>query len=99
MVPHPFADVEHHYFCKVLHIAEPNYICPSRRKHTKHFDRNSEKVKEGLKKEIINDITGHRTIAITSDHGKSGDRFHAKKNAVTVARTDDNFVIKKTLSR
>ena len=41
MIHHPFADMEHHYFCKVFHIAEPNYICPSRRKHTKHFDRNT----------------------------------------------------------
>ena len=54
-------------------------------------------MKEDLKKEIINEVTGHRTIAITSDHGKSGDRFHTKKNAVTMPRTDDNFVIKKTL--
>lgn len=97
MMNHPFADVEQHYFRQVLHIAEPNYICPSRRKHTKHFDRVAEKVKEDLKKEIINDVSGHRTIAITSDHGKSGDRFHTKKNAVTVARTDDNFVIKKDI--
>ena len=54
-------------------------------------------MKEDLKKEIIKDVTGHRTIAITSDHGKSGDRSYTMKNAVTVARTDDNFVIKKDI--
>ena len=57
------------------------------------------KVKDDLKKEIIKDVTkaGHKTITITSDHGTHSDRFHSKENAVTVARTTDDFVIKKDI--
>ena len=38
---------------------------------------------------------GHRTISITSDHGTSSDQFRTKKNALTLARTTKDFVIKK----
>ena len=34
----PFDDVENHFFRNVLFIAEPNYIVPSRRRHTALFD-------------------------------------------------------------
>ena len=40
---------------------------------------------------------GHKTINITSDHGTSADQFRTKKNALTVSRCDDNFLIKKDI--
>jgi hypothetical protein len=80
-----------------LFIAEPNYICPSRPRHTRNFDKAAVKVKDDLKKEIIRDVNeaGHKTVSITSDHGTSSDTYRTKKNAVTLARTTKNFVIKK----
>jgi hypothetical protein len=95
----PFDDVENHHFHNVLFIAEPNYIVPSRRRHTANFDNEATTVEEDLKKDITKDVTeaGHKTINITSDHGTSADQFRTKKNALTVARCDDNFMIKKDI--
>ena len=99
MMNRPFSDVENPFFRKLLHTAEANFICPSKGKHTETFDAMAVKVKDDLKKEIIKDVTtaGHKTITITSDHGTHGDRFHSKENAVTVARTTNDFVIKKDI--
>ena len=93
----PFDNVENFYLREVLFIAEPNYICPSRPRHTRNFDKAALKVKDDLKKEIIRDVNeaGHKTVSITSDHGTSSDTYRTKKNAVTLARTTKNFVIKK----
>ena len=93
----PFSDVENTFFRQVLFTAEPNYICPGRTRVTATFDKMAKKVKEDLKKEITKDVTdaGHKTLNICSDHGTSSDRFRTKKNAVTVARTTKDFVIKK----
>ena len=93
----PFDDVENFYLRELVFILEPNYICPSRARHTRNFDKAALKVKEDLKKEIIRDITeaGHKTVSITSDHGTSSDKYRTKKNALTLARTTKNFVIKK----
>jgi hypothetical protein len=97
MMNRPFSDVESPFFRKLLHTAEANFICPSSGKHTETFDAMAVKVMDDLKKEIIKDVTtaGHKTITITSDHGTHSDRFHSKENAVTVARTTNDFVIKK----
>jgi hypothetical protein len=83
----------------MLYIAEPNYICPSVRKHTTTFDKMAVEVRESLKKEIMNDVTesGLKTITVSSDHGTSGDRLMTKENAVIVARTTDDFLIKKDI--
>ena len=93
----PFDDVENYYFRQLLFIADPNYICPSRRRHTSNFDQAAIKVEEELKKDIVKDIiqAGHKTVSITSDHGTSSDISRTKKNALTLARTTKNFVIKK----
>ena len=93
----PFSDVENTFFRQVMFTAEPNYICPSRTRVTATFDKIAKKVKEDLKKDIIKDVTnaGHKTLNICSDHGTSSDRFRTKKNALTVARTTKDFVIKK----
>ena len=93
----PFDDVENYYFRQLLFIAEPNYICPSRRRHTSNFDQAAIKVEEELKKDIVKDIiqAGHKTVSVTSDHGTSSDISRTKKNALTLARTTKNFVIKK----
>ena len=95
----PFSDVENHHFRNLLFIAEPNYIMPGRTRHTSNFDSEAVKVVEHLKKEITSDVTeaGHKTINITSDHGTSTDQFRTKKNALTVARCDKDFVIKKDI--
>ena len=71
----PFDDVDNYFFREVLFIAEPNYICPSRKRHTADFDTEAVIVKANLKKEIVKDVTeaGHKTITITSDHGTSSD--------------------------
>ena len=83
----PFNDVENHFFRKVLFIAEPNYICPSRRSHCSRFVEASLLIRSELKEEIMKDVkdAGHRTISITSDHGTSSDQFRTKKNALTLA--------------
>ena len=93
----PFSIVENHYFRNLLFTAEPNYITPSRRKHTLNFDKEALAVHESLKKEVVKDVTeaGHKTISITSDHGTSSDQLRTKKNALTVARCTNDFVIKK----
>ena len=93
----PFSDVENPHFRKLLHIAEPNFICPGAKKLTKGFDKIAISVKESLKKDIVKDVSeaGHKTISVVSDHGTSGDRFRTKKNAVVVLRTTKDFVIKK----
>ena len=85
------------YLRELVFVLEPNYICPSRARHTRNFDKAAVKVKEDLKNEIVRDITeaGHKTISITSDHGTSADKYRTKKNALTLARTTKNFVIKK----
>ena len=95
----PFMDVDNHWLREVLFIAEPNYICPSPQTHTRNFDEAAKKVQEALKEDIIKDVTkaGHKTINITSDHGKADDRFHTKRNVVTVARTTKDFTIKKDI--
>lgn len=93
----PFSDVENHFFRKVLFVAEPNYLAPSRTRNTSKFDTMAQKVKKDLEEEITKDITeaGHNTLTICTDHGTSSDKFRTKKNAVTVARTTNEFVIKK----
>ena len=93
----PFDNVENFYLRELVFVLEPNYICPSRARHTRNFDKAALKVKEDLKNEIVRDITeaGHKTISITSDHGTSADKYRTKKNALTLARTTKNFVIKK----
>ena len=93
----PFSDVENHFFRKVIFVAEPNYLCPSRTRNTSNFDGMAKKVKKDLEEEINKDITdaGHKTLTICTDHGTSADKFRTKKNAVTVARTTKDFVIKK----
>ena len=95
----PFEDVENHHLRNLLYIAEPDYIVPSRRRHTLNFDSEAALVEELLKKEVVKDVTeaGHKTITITSDHGTSKDQFRTKKNALTVARCDKDFVIKKDI--
>lgn len=97
MMNKPFSDVENTFFRQVIFTAEPNYICPSRTRVTGTFDLMAKKVKEDLKLDITKDVTeaGHKTLNICSDHGTSSDRFRTKKNAVTVARTTKDFVIKK----
>ena len=99
MMNKPFSDVENPFFRKLLHTAEPNFICPGRTTHTAQFDIAAAKVKADLKKEIVKDVTtaGHKTITVTSDHGTHSDRFHTKENAVTLSRTTENFVIKKDI--
>ena len=99
MMNRPFNDVENHYFRALMFVAEPNYICPSAKKHTTKFDAMAVQVKEKLKKEITKDVTeaGHKTIVVISDHGKSGDKFQSKENAVVVARTNKDYVIKKDI--
>ena len=64
-----------------------------------NFDAEAAIVQEKLKKDITKDITdaGHKSIHITSDHGTSSDQFRTKKNALTVARCDKDFVIKKDI--
>ena len=95
----PFIDVENHFFRKLMHTAEPNYIMPSRRTHVRRFDEGVDDVREKLKREIINDVTdaGHKTISITSDHGTSHDKKRSKKNVVTVIRTTKDFKIKSNI--
>ena len=99
MMNRPFSDVDNPHFRQLLYAAEPNFICPSAKKHTSKFDEMAVEVKKSLKKEIIKDVTeaGHKTIIVTSDHGTSGDRLMTKENAVTVARTTEDFVIKKDI--
>ena len=41
----PFEDVENHFLRDLLFIAEPNYICPSRKTHTERFDKCAKKVR------------------------------------------------------
>ena len=93
----PFLDIENHFFRQVLFNAEPNYLCPSRTKLTELFDKMAVKVKEDLKDEILRDIkeAGHNTLSICTDHGTSQDRMRHKKNAITVARTTKDYIIKK----
>ena len=95
----PFDDVENHYLRKLLFVAEPNYLAPSRRTHTSHFDLEAEVVQQKLMKEIVKDVedAGHDTINITSDHGTSSDQFRTKKNALTVARCTKDYLIKKDI--
>ena len=95
----PFDDVENHYLREVLHVAEPNYLAPSRRTHTVHFDSEAVVVQLNLMKDIVKDVNeaGHKTINITSDHGTSSDQFRTKKNALTVARCTKDFIIKKDI--
>ena len=95
----PFSIVENHHLRNLIFAAEPNYITPSRRKHTLNFEKEAVIVAESLKKEVIKDIVeaGHNTIHITSDHGTSADQFRTKKNALTVARCTKDFVIKKDI--
>ena len=77
----PFSDVENHHLRNLLFIAEPNYIAPSRNRHTANFDKEALNIVEELKKEIVRDVNeaGHKTICITSDHGTSDDQFRTKK--------------------
>ena len=90
----PFSDVENPFFRKLLHTAEPNFICPSKTTHTAQFDIAASKVKADLKKEMVKDVTtsGHKTITVTIDHGTHSDRFHTP-----LSRMTDNFVIKKDI--
>ena len=64
----PFEAIENHHFRNVLFIAEPNYIVPSRRRHTFQFDEAALKVEDEFKKDISTDVidAGHKTINITS---------------------------------
>lgn len=95
----PFSDVDNHFFRKLIHIAEPNFIMPSRRTHVRRFEEGVEEVRTQLKKEIIKDVeeAGHLTISITSDHGTSHDKHRSKKNVVTVIRTTKDFKIKSNI--
>ena len=95
----PFEDVDNHFLRHAFFIAEPNYIMPGRKQLTKIFNETAAKVKEDLKKKIIQDLNeaGHKTISVTLDHGTNCDVWRSKKNVVTIARTTKDFVIKKDI--
>ena len=81
-----FETVESHFFRKMIFSANKSYVIPSRSTITRKIDAKIIKVKEELKAEINDDISEHKTIAITSDGGSSGDLNKTKKNTLTVSR-------------
>ena len=52
------------------------------------------KIQSDLAAEIKDDVKSHKTIAITSDAGNSGDQNKTKKNSLTVSRIADDFIMK-----
>jgi hypothetical protein len=66
----------------------------SRSTITRKIDAKIIKVKEDLKADINADISEHKTIAITSDGGRSGDLNKTKKNTLTVRRITEDFCLK-----
>ena len=92
----PFSFVEKHNFREFVAALEPAYICPSKTTLTRMVDQYIVKSKEDLKKEFENDFNEveDKVVHLTSDHGTSSDRFKSHKNALTVSRCTNNFVIK-----
>ena len=92
----PFDAVESHWFRQLLFQADPSYICPGRKAHTKRFDDEAAKVKDLIKNEIVDDLTkaGHNTLTVCSDHGTSDDRRKTSKNVVVVHRGTKDFKIR-----
>ena len=89
-----FETVESHFFRKMIFSANKSYVIPSRSTITRKIDAKIIKVKEELKAEINDDISEHKTIAITSDGGSSGDLNKTKKNTLTVSRITEDFCLK-----
>lgn len=92
----PFSEVEEHSFRNLMFHCNPDYIVPSERTISRMIDEQNEKMKELLKKEIKEEIgkTYHKTVAITFDHGTSGDRFHSKKLGVSLHYVNSVGVLK-----
>ena len=51
--------------------AEPNYIVQSRFMITNNMKKEADDLRVVLKREIGVDVTSHKTLNITSDHGTS----------------------------
>ena len=89
-----FETVESHFFRKLLFATNRSYTIPSRRTITRKIDEKITNVKKDLKAEINVDIAVHKSIAITSDGGNSGDINKTKKNSLTVSRITEDFHMK-----
>ena len=91
-----FDQVESHFFRNFVFQADPSYICPGRKTHTKRFDDAAVKVKEMIKNDIVDDLVkaGHKTLTCVSDHGTSDDMKKTSKNVVVVHRGTKDFKIR-----
>ena len=92
----PLSEVESHFFRNLVFKLEPNLVLPSRTSFTKDLDEAAKKARVEQKEEIIQDVDNtHKTIQVITDHGSSSDIFKTKKNAVAVAWSTKDFIIKR----
>lgn len=75
---------------------DSGYICPSHFTFTRKIKDFCKKTKDDLKKDIAKDLeeVPDKVVHITSDHGTGGDKFHSRKNALTLSRCTKNYEIK-----
>ena len=92
----PLSLVDKPSFRKLMCVAEPSYICPSRKTVTRKFDDFAIEINTKLKTEVLVDLAGveDKTVHLTSDHGTSHDRFRSHKNVLTLARCTKDFELK-----
>ena len=78
----------------MLHKAHSGYTVMSEKVLQRKVDDKIEVVKESLSKEIQDDVRVHKSIALTSDGGTSGDQNKTKKNTLTCSRISEKWELK-----
>lgn len=67
---------------------------PSDTEIQRKADKRIDQIKKSLTFEIQEDVKEHKSIAVTSDGGNSGDQNKTKKNTITVTRITEDFKMK-----
>ena len=88
-----FETVEKEAFRKLMHSANPDYKCSSRRTVTRMFDETAGKVKKSLKEEIRDDLAGVdvKAIHITSQGCKKSNLVKTVSNLCNLGITSLHF--------
>ena len=92
----PFRAVEDHFFRQMVYRMHRGYTLKlmSEMELARKIDAKIETVKEFLSREIQEDVKIHKSVALTSDGGTSGDQNKTKKNTLTLSRINENWEMK-----
>ena len=90
----PFRAVEDHFFRRFLHKMHSGYTLMSEYEMRRKVDEKIVSIKDLLAEEIKKEVNVHKSVALTSDGGTSGDQNKTKKNTLTLSRITEDWELK-----